>query len=56
MPFTDATDVIMKLVTICQKEEMMLARILSGQLIHEWVDAALASKGYEIIEHKPVKP
>jgi regulator of RNase E activity RraA len=56
VPLTDATDVIKKLVTIRQKEEMMLARILSGQLIPEWVDAALASKGCEIIETVPVKP
>jgi hypothetical protein len=51
VPLSDARDVIKQLETVRQKEEMMLARILSGNpLIPEWVDEALTNKGCEIID------
>jgi regulator of RNase E activity RraA len=56
VPLGDVTDVVKQLVLIRQKEEMMLARIQSGQLIPEWVDTAITSKGCEIIETMPVEP
>jgi len=56
VPLADAAEVAARLPAIRQKEEKMLASIRSGQLIPDWVDAALASKGCETIESTPEKP
>jgi regulator of RNase E activity RraA len=50
VPLVDSPGVVDKLVAIREKEEMMLARIQSGQLIPAWVEEILANKGCEIIE------
>jgi regulator of RNase E activity RraA len=49
VPLADAPAVAERLTAIAEKEGRMAADLAAGRLIPEWVDAALAAKGCEII-------
>jgi regulator of RNase E activity RraA len=49
VPLADAPAVAERLKAIAEKEAHMAADLAAGRLVPEWVDAALASKGCEII-------
>jgi len=49
VPLADAPAVAERLKAIAEKEEHMEADLAAGRLVPEWVDAALAAKGCEII-------
>jgi regulator of RNase E activity RraA len=49
VPLADAPAVAERLKAIFEKEAHMVADLAAGRLVPEWVDAALAAKGCEII-------
>jgi regulator of RNase E activity RraA len=49
VPQADAPAVAERLKTVAEKEAHMAADLAAGRLVPEWVDAALAAKGCEII-------
>ena len=49
VPLADAPAVLERLKAVKQKEAQMVADLAAGRLVPDWVDAALAAKGCEII-------
>jgi regulator of RNase E activity RraA len=49
VPLADAPAVAARLKAIAEKEKRMEADLAAGRLVPEWIDAALAAKGCEII-------
>jgi regulator of RNase E activity RraA len=49
VPLADAPAVAERLKAVFEKEAHMVADLAAGRIVPEWVDAALAAKGCEII-------
>jgi len=49
IPLADAPAVVERLKAVYEKEAHMAADLAAGRLVPDWVDAALAAKGCEII-------